>query len=294
MNLKNNQITVFDNTICQLGEGPLWHPMNNALFWFDIVSKSMHMRELDTDITKVWHFSEFVTAAHWIDQQHLLIESERELFQFNFVSNTRHTVVELESANFNTRSNDGRGDPHGGFWISTMSLEASDHAGAIYRYFCGELRQLHTRITIPNGICFSPDGSTAYFSDSASKIVYKQQLDANGWPDAQACTFIDFSEDKTIPDGACTDYQGNIWIADWGGSRVLSHSKEGRFTGEVLFNISQPTCPTFGGQELNQLLVTSARAGLPDACAETETNAGATFSITGLAQGWDCCGLSID
>src|SRR5690606_9274790 len=86
-------------------------------------------------------------------------------------------VVPLEAGMPGTRSNDGRADPHGGFWIGTMGKQAEPRAGAIYRYFQGELRKLYPAMSIPNGICFARDGSTAWFADTQSRRVHSQRLD---------------------------------------------------------------------------------------------------------------------
>ena len=132
---------VHDETPCALGEGPLWHPERGQLFWFDIVGKRLHTREEGN--TRTWQFEDHVSAAGWVSRNELLIASERELFLFDAETAEARHVCALEADNPVTRSNDGRADPWGGFWIGTMGKNAEPKAGAIYRCYRGELRRLH-------------------------------------------------------------------------------------------------------------------------------------------------------
>ena len=138
--------TLFDARTCALGEGPLWHPERGQLFWFDILGKTLLSRQGDKTLS--WRFDECVSAAGWIDRDTLLVASETALWRFDLNGAERSLVVPLEADQPLTRSNDGRADPWGGFWIGTMGFNAERGAGAIYRYYKGALRQLFAEITI--------------------------------------------------------------------------------------------------------------------------------------------------
>jgi len=129
---------VLDNAGCKLGEGALWHPKLKQLFWFDILNAKLYSHSSDT--AYCWTFDEMVSAAGWVDEEQLIIASERALLCFNIRSGELNELVPLEADNKVTRSNDGRADPWGGFWIGTMGKKAEPGAGAIYRYFNGELQ----------------------------------------------------------------------------------------------------------------------------------------------------------
>ena len=174
---------VFDPRACRLGEGALWHPLREQLFWFDILGKRLLSRTGKTPLE--WRFEEHVSAAGWVDSGRLLIASETALFLFDLNDGTRTDVVPLEADNPVTRSNDGRADPWGGFWIGTMGKNAEAGAGAIYRYYKGKLRRLFTNITISNAICFSPDTHYAYFTDTRTRCIMRQALGAEGWPNGE-------------------------------------------------------------------------------------------------------------
>jgi len=274
---------VFDDRPCSLGEGPLWHPERAQLFWFDIPAGKLLSRRGDKRFE--WTFAEMVSAAGWVDRTRLLIASESSLFLFDLETEAARAIVPLEADNMVTRSNDGRADPHGGFWIGTMGKHAEPQAGAIYRYFDGQLRRIFAGISIPNALCFAPDGQTAYFTDTPTRKVMAQPLGADGWPEGAAQVLVDLGGDGLNPDGAVTDAEGNLWIAQWGGARVAVHAPDGTFLRAVSVGAKKASCPAFGGPELDQLFVTTAQEGYDAAGLAGDPLAGQVFHIAAGARG---------
>ncbi|MFT4011947.1 MAG: SMP-30/gluconolactonase/LRE family protein [Paracoccus sp. (in: a-proteobacteria)] len=252
--------SLFDPRRCELGEGAFWHPQRRQVFWFDILGRRLLSRHDGRELE--WRFDDHVSAAGWIDTHRLLIASATALLDFNLETGESRVLTPLEADNPRTRSNDGRTDPWGGFWIGTMALDAAPRQGAIYRFHRGELRRLHDRISIPNAICFAPDRSLAYFADTARQAVFRQTLDAEGWPAADPQVFLDFSGSDEFPDGAVTDAAGNFWNARWSTGRLVCHAPDGRQIAEVSIPAKQATCPAFMGEALDQILLTSAAEGL--------------------------------
>lgn len=262
---------IFSQTKCELGEGPLWHPEREELLWFDILNKTLHAAEGE------WKFEEIVSAAGWIGRDHLLIASETMFLTFDLITGLKTRVADLEADKPDTRSNDGRIDPWGGFWIGTMGKSAQKDAGAIYRFYKGELRQLFAPITIPNSICFSPDDTFAYFSDTLSGIVQRQRLNKDGWPLGDPTTYLDLRGEGQNPDGAVIDSKGNMWLALWGSSCVSCFNPEGERLFSLPFSASQISCPAFGGADLSMLYATSAMEGMSQEERDAEPDAGKTF-----------------
>lgn len=268
---------IHDHTICALGEGPLWHPERNELFWFDILGKRLHRSGVNPI-----QFDEPVSAAGWVDGNTLIVASATALWSFDIATNRRDRLVGLEADNPVTRSNDGRADPYGGFWIGTMGIEAEDDAGAIYRYYKGELRQLFAPITISNAICFAPDGGHALFTDTPTQKIMKVGLDSDGWPAADPEVWLDLSGTDWRPDGAVIDADGNFWNAQWGASRVACYGPDGQMIEAIGFGASQTTCPAFGGPDFGTLFCTSAAIGLD---TSRNPNQGKTFACETRARG---------
>ncbi len=279
---------VFDNRVCDLGEGPLWHPLRQQLYWFDIRGKRLLTRgdDVGRDGPQEWAFDEHVSAAGWVDRDHLLIATETGLDLFDLRTGTGERLVALEADNPVTRSNDGRADPWGGFWIGTMGQHSEPGAGAIYRYYQGRLVQLFSDITVSNAICFAPDRSFACFTDTPTHQIMRQALDDDGWPVGTPDVFIDLSREGLFPDGAVIDAAGCLWNAQWGASRVARYDPAGRFLGAIGFDAQQTSCPAFGGADLRTLFVTSAAVALK----QPGPHEGQTFSVTPEMGGPDIVG----
>lgn len=272
--------TVYSDTKSALGEGPLWHPTRNQLFWFDIIGMCLHTMSDGTQ--KTWQFDEHVSAAGWIDHDTLLMASETSLSTFDIETGDTEFVCALEADNDVTRSNDGRADPFGGFWIGTMGKNAEIGAGAIYRYYDGALRKIVNNITITNSICFSPDGKLAYYADTVTDKIMRLNLDEDGWPVGKSELFI---KEANHPDGSVVDADGNLWNAQWGSYRVACYAPSGEVLRYVEVGGAQSSCPAFGGADGTTLFVTTAQQNIPEADLEKSDLHGHVFTIEGVAKG---------
>lgn len=270
---------IFDNRPCDLGEGPLWHPLRKQLFWFDILNRRL-MSQSD-DGPQEWHFAEMVSAAGWVSHDELLIASERALFRFNVETGVRAHVRGLDLETLKTRSNDGRADPQGGFWIGTMGKTAEPGAGAIWRFYRGEVRKVYPAITIPNAICF-PNERTAQFTDTTTGRVMRVGLDTEGWPTGTPEVFLDLTAEGLNPDGAVMDAAGLMWLAEWGAARVSAYAPDGSRVRSVAFDAPHTSCPALGS---DTLYCTTALQGMDGAARAAHPQAGMTFAETGVAMG---------
>ncbi len=272
-------MSAFDPRLCGLGEGPLWHPTRGMLFWFDIPAMRLLARK--GKIARTWQFDSHFSAAGWVGEDTLLLASETALWRFDIPTGDKTRICPLEADNPLTRSNDGRADPWGGFWIGTMGKGAEPKAGAIYRLYRGELRKLVSDVTISNALCFAPDQSCAYYTDTVTQKIIRQPLNAgDGWPMGTPEVFVDLSATRLNPDGAVTDVDGNLWVAIWGAACVICFAPDGSELRRTAVPARQPTCPAFGGPALRDLYLTSASEGLAK-----DTMNGATFIFRDIAQG---------
>lgn len=276
---------ILDDRVCELGEGLLWHPLRKQLFWFDILGNRMLSQSPAGP--QEWQFAERVSAAGWISDSELLIASETGLFRFDLVSGTREGVAEVEADNPRTRSNDGRADRQGGFWFGTMGKGGGNDpdAGAIYRYHRGEVRRLFGGLTIPNSISFAPDGRSAQFSDTLTHKVMRVALDAQGWPAGTPQVYLDLTAEALLPDGAVCDAAGNLWLAQWGSSRVACYAPDGALLRTVGFDAPHTSCPAFGGDGLTTLFCTTALEHMSASARAACPMAGMTFAVADVARG---------
>jgi sugar lactone lactonase YvrE len=276
-------VNVHDDRRCELGEGPLWHPRRGQLYWFDILGKRLMTK--GPEGPQEWHFAHLVSAAGWLNANEVLIASEVALFRFNLETGTKVDVVGLEADNPVTRSNDGRADPYGGFWIGTMGKRAQKGAGGIWRYYRGTLRKLYGGITIPNSISFPPGGQAAHFADTVTGRVMRVALDADGWPRGEPAVYLDLAAQGLSPDGAVCDAEGRMWLAEWGAGRVACYGADGGLIETVGFDAPHASCPAFGGPDLTTLYCTTALEGMDADARLAHPRAGMTFAAHGVARG---------
>jgi sugar lactone lactonase YvrE len=274
---------IYDDRTCTLGEGPLWHPQRGQLFWFDIVEKKLLSRKQEQPVE--WAFDQMVSAAGIIDENRLLIASEIDLRVFDLSTGKSTPLCDLEADNSTTRSNDGRADPQGGFWIGTMGKKAQPHAGSIWRWYGGEMRRLYRGISIANTICFAPDGTSACFADTATGKVMRVALDLDGWPISDPELFLDLASENLNPDGAVIDSRGIMWMAQWGAARVASYTPDGTLMTCIAVEAPHTSCPAFGGHELTTLYVTTALQEMSSEARVAYPKAGSVFSFSEIAQG---------
>ena len=264
---------------CTLGEGPLWHPGQQRLYWFDIPEGRLHACNGLGGQYHSWEFGEPASAAGWLDDDRLLVATASGLQEFNIITGRWDEVIGLEADNPVTRSNDGRIGPDGSFWIGTMARDGSFRQGAFYRYHKGQLDCLAKPISIPNATCFSPDGRTAYLADTGQNLIWRWSLDESGNPVGDKEVHINLKEHRFNPDGAVCDAEGYLWNAQWGAWRIVRYAPDGSEDRVIELPVSQPTCPAFGGADLKTLFITSACDGLSEKEMEKQPDAGMTLAI---------------
>jgi sugar lactone lactonase YvrE len=273
---------LFIDSRCELGEGPFWHPLQERLFWFDILNKTLFSATAGGIMVDRFTFDATVTAAGVIDADNLAVASAAGIFKLTLSTDTRELLIPLEPDSTSTRTNDGRVNQSGGFWIGTMGLNnpGGVAAGALYQVRAGAVNKLLPDQYIPNSTCFSPDGKTAYYADTVSGIIRKVAIDPQtGLPNGSWQTFVDKGVIAGDPDGAGVDTEGFVWSARWKGNAVVRIAPDGRVDREIKLPVSRVTCPAFGGKDLKTLYITSAREGLTPEQLAAEPTAGGVFAI---------------
>jgi sugar lactone lactonase YvrE len=162
------------------------------------------------------------------------------------------------------RMNDGGCDPAGGFWCGSMASDAAPGRGALFRLAPdGAVATVLTGVTVSNGLCWSPDGSRAYYVDSAMGAVDVLTVDLDAPAVTDRRRFVDVGG---TPDGLTVDAEGAVWVALWGGSAVHRYTPDGALDGVVRVPTTHPTSCAFSGPDLDELWITTSElgAGGPD------------------------------
>ncbi len=272
--------TILSERHCHLGEGPTYDAATDTAWWFDILERVLFQADLASGEVTSHELPVMASVLAFVDDRRQLLATENGLY----VRDIRHSRLTLhtplESDNAATRSNDGRTHPCGALWIGTMGRKAEKGAGAIYRFYRGELSRLYASVTIPNAICFSPDGATAYFTDSSEGILHRVAVDpATAMPIGNPETLYDHRAGTGGLDGAVVDVEGLIWNARWGGSCIDVYTPAGERVRTIRVPAKQASCPVFVGAKFDRLLVTSAWEGMDDRAKAADPHHGKTFIL---------------
>jgi sugar lactone lactonase YvrE len=186
----------------------------------------------------------------------------------------------------NNRFNDGKCDPTGRFLAGTMDMDGEVPSGALYSFDSRQVTRLLDGICISNGLAWSPDHKTFYYIDTPTREVKAFDYDLSTGQIANPRVVITVPESLGWPDGMTSDTEGNLWIAMWGGAKITRWNPQ---TGKLLEQIPLPaknvTSCAFGGTNLNELYITSARVGLDDADLTAYRHSGSLMRLTTKVQG---------
>jgi sugar lactone lactonase YvrE len=270
---------------CHLGEGPTYDAATDTAWWFDILNGRLFEAHLGSGQARIHELGRMASALARIDEGRQLIAAEDGLYIRSVADGSLVLYRPLEADSPGTRSNDARVHASGTFWIGTMGRRAEAGAGAIYALYRGEVLRLFAGITIPNAICFSPDGVLGYFADTATNVLYRVLLNPlNGLPRAAPEVLLRHRGVGGL-DGAVVDASGLIWNARWGGGCVDVYSPQGERLRSLRVPARQASCPAFVGPDLSRLLVTSAWQGMDEAARAEDAEHGRTFLIEAGARG---------
>ncbi len=264
-----------------LGEGPVWDARTQTIYWIDILNKRIYagsnvLTELDELIGCI--------APR---KSGGLVLTQRFSFASLEVDSVKLTsLFTLKEEPSNNRFNDGKCDPCGRFIAGTMDFGEKDPYGSLYSFDGKSITKLLSNITISNGMTWSPDYKTFYYIDTPTREVKSFDYDLETGAIANPRSAICIPESLGWPDGMTSDTQGNLWIAMWGGAQV---TKWDPHTGQLLEQIPVPaknvsSC-VFGGKNLNELYITSARKDLSESTLAQYPLTGGLFSVQTNVEG---------
>jgi sugar lactone lactonase YvrE len=250
-----------------LGEGPYWVPEDDCLLWVDIEGARLHRTYFPAGET-VTDSPGPVSAAFPAVGGGILIAGGAALTLLFPAERGGQWVARTISdapARDGIRFNDAGVDPAGRVWVGSMHVAEASPLGELYRLDAGgRLNPVVTNVTVSNGLGWSPDGSRMYYADSPLRRVDVFDYDpATGEAFARR-TFADLSEAEGVPDGLTVDADGCVWVAMWGGSALRRFTPDGQPNAVLPVPVSQPTSCAFGGPQLADLYITTARVGLTD------------------------------
>jgi sugar lactone lactonase YvrE len=270
----------------QLGETPLWCEREQKLWWLDIERPKLQSFEPASARHEVRHLgSTFLGSQALVDDDSHLLALDLELHFRSRPSGELSLLARVEER-IDNRLNDGRVDARGRFWVGTMDNQLHRPNGALYRVDPdGAVHKFLDGVIVSNGIAFSPDNTTMYFTDTRRHLSWQFDFDLDAGRLSNQRLFADYGRSGDRPDGACVDVDGAIWTAFFAGRRVVRYRPDGVIDLVVPLPVTNPTCVCFGGSDLRTLYITTAAKFLTPEQRAAEPLAGGVFAVHGLGQG---------
>lgn len=257
----------------QLGESPLLLDPDRLVF-VDMLAPAVHGVDLEDGSSEACSVTSgslpFIGAVVQASDNGLVLIGATAVFH---LSAPQGGVVELVTILSDTthRLNDAAVDSRGRLWVGSTSRAGEAGAGALHLWTPGgAVETLIGGMTLPNGIGWSPDGTTAYVVESADHVILTAKIDEST---GRVGTFTSFTKTAGSgePDGLAVAEDGSIWVAIWDGARVDRYAPDGALIESIVVPVTRPTSCAIGQREL---FVTSARHGLAESALAVEPLAG--------------------
>jgi sugar lactone lactonase YvrE len=277
------EITCVLDAGAELGEGTLWDPEAQVLWWIDIWGRLIHRYDPATGEDRSWETPEYLGCLGLRARGGLILTMVSGFFHFDPATGRFDPIADPEADLPHTRFNDGKTDRQGRFWSGTM-FEAPgrkvEFIGALYRMDADlSVHRLVEGIGCSNGLAWSPDSKVMYFSDSHTPVVRAYDFDPTTGEIENESVFVEFTEAGDIADGATVDAEGCYWVTIPFKGRVDRYDPQGRLMQSIMMPTDLPTCCEFGGKYLDILYVTTATLRRPAARLAGQTSPGGLFAL---------------
>ena len=274
-----------------LGESPLWSPGEAALYWVDINNPTVHRLDPATGERRHWRIETETGSIGLAGTGRLVAGLRTGAHYLDLGTGGIEKICDPEGeGRFNrNRMNDGKVDRAGRFWVGTMNDPGHAPEGTLWRIGSGGAAEPMMRgIRIPNALCWSPDSSVMYFTDSYSNEIWAFDFDLATGTMENRRIFASLPEDEGVPDGATVDAEGFVWCARMFGGKVSRFDPDGRLERSIALPVPQVTSCAFGGADLDTLYITTASLRMDRAALAEQPLAGALFAadpgMRGLAE----------
>tara|TARA_Y100000991_G_scaffold16046_1_gene10740 strand:+ start:166 stop:1065 length:900 start_codon:yes stop_codon:yes gene_type:complete len=263
-----------------LAEGPHWWAERSKLLWVDIEASRIGLFDPCSGQNSFVDVGCHVGCVVPTASQDLLAATADGFLRVNPINGARTLLHHPEAHCLDNRFNDGKCDPWGRLWAGSMHYEFVPGAAALWRLDTNlESRRMRSAVTISNGLAWSSDRRFLYFIDSPTLQVLRLPLDEQGDPTDQGTVCVEIPASwNCVPDGMTIDAEGMLWIALHDGSAVTRWDPtSGEHLATVELPCSKVTSCCFGGENLDQLFITTARHQLDPDQLEKQPLAGGLF-----------------
>ena len=255
------------------GESPFWHPREQALYWVDIPGHKLNRVATVTEKHDQWSFPSDVCSIAPRPDGGVLMARRDGLFHVDTATGESQRILAPPYDPRKLRFNDGKADPQGRFWVGTIHDERLPK-GSLYCLTPHSLDRLVDDVANSNGLAWSPDGATMYWTDTKLSTVFAFDFDPQAGNLSRRRVFASFPPKLDgapldtyggRPDGGAVDSQGCYWAACFEGQRLARFAPDGELVQSIPLPVRCPTMPCFGGDDLRTLYVTTSREKRPEA-----------------------------
>jgi len=247
---------------CALGESPVWCAAAGLLVFVDITGRRLHRFDPRSRLHESHGVEEDIGCVAPTRAGGYVAGLRSGLWLLDELGAKVRKLADNAEDPSTNRFNDGRVDPRGRYLAGTVDEPKAGGRAGLYRYDRRGLVRLEQGITTSNGLAFSPDGRTLYFSDTPRFVVYRYDYDPDTGAAVNRRVFVRLEPtpgDRGRPDGAAVDVEGCYWTALYEGSRLHRYDPDGRLMAAHRVPALNPTMPAFGGADMKTLFVTTAR-----------------------------------
>ncbi|MBQ0830214.1 SMP-30/gluconolactonase/LRE family protein [Streptomyces tagetis] len=242
----------------ELGEGPVWDPATGTLLWVDVLGSRVHTLDPATGRRTVRTTDQHIGAVLPRAGGGLVLCLRDGVFLLDPDGTPRPLHRDPVPGR---RANDAAVAPDGSLWAGTMRYDEAPGGGTLSRITGdGTVTTVLDDVTISNGIGWSPDGRRMYYVDTPTRRI--DVLDHEAGRVGGRRPFAVVEEGAGYPDGLTVDAEGCVWLALWDGAAVRRYTPDGRLDRVVRLPVPLVTSCAFGGPDLTDLYVTTARVGL--------------------------------
>jgi sugar lactone lactonase YvrE len=271
---------------CILGESPLWHAERKSCFWVDIENGILYEYNWLRKTTRSWEFNHRLTLVLQGEADKLILALDAKIARFDLETEQLEWLLDVDTDS-QIRCNDGACDSQGRLWVGTMHLEQKHEAGAL---FCIENNlKIHKKLsntTISNGIAWSLDNKRLYFIDSPTQTVQSFIFEQKTGEIIFEKNVISIPNEMGSPDGMAIDEEGMLWIAQWGAFGLYRwNPDDGQLIDKIEVPVPQVSSCAFVGENLDYLLITTARENMKEEDLKKYPKSGDIFLVKAGVKG---------
>jgi sugar lactone lactonase YvrE len=261
-----------------LGEGPLWNVKDKAIYWVDIIGKKIQRYFPEDDKYEAFNVPLQVGMVAFRKQGEMVCATENGFYFWKIGAQEMEFIAHPEAGKEGARFNDGKVDRKGRLWAGTMTPEGA--SSALYRLDPDmKVSKMVDGATISNGIGWNPDNTIMYYADSNRYVINAFDYNKEKGTLSNQRPFVQLDGKSGVPDGLTVDIEGYVWCAIYDGWRVMRYTPTGDIATEIKMPISKPSSCIFGGENMDELYITTISDGLTAKEKENERMAGDLFMV---------------